>query len=174
MAETPIVPDKISYLKRIRDLFRRRKPEPETGVPRAFHEVVKQDLRFAMPDRVLPIFQKMIFSVKDLNARVAIMDSLINMTSKKAEGTDVDYERDQLCFQIFEGVTGHFYGEPPHVDGMAHHNIQETDFFRLVYIGIRSYECVSPEKREKFNRAIMSGVKKRGIVVPYRLQQYQR
>lgn len=178
MAKTPISSDKISYLKRIRSLFRKKESVPESGIPNTFQEMARKDLRFTMPDKVLPLFQKMVFSIKDEDTRVSVVDNLVRMTSPKMDEAQADYEREQLQFQIFKGITGRFYGELSHVDYtthfVTHHNIQDTDFFRLVYIGIRSYECVSPEKREKFNKAIMSSVKRRGIAVPYRLQQYKR
>ena len=171
---------KVSYLERLRRAFKTLKnvdKKTRSIVPKAFKNIDPSDMHWAArPQNMLALFQKMIVFVPEPQRRLAIIDGLINLTENHKH-PDIDGERAFLQDQIFRGVTGHHFTEPFYsyqTQTVSHNDLENRDFFRLIFFGIRAYEGLSPEKREKFNKAVMPNVKKQNVVVPYRLQQYVR
>lgn len=148
--------------------------KPTVTIPRAFRNIDPSDQRWAQPQRLMPVFQKMLMHIPETSRRVAVLNNLIILTDSTNKPY-IDGHRMSLQDQIFRGITGHHYGEP--LTGasfykITHDDLQSRDFFRLIGMGIHAYESISPEKRERFNQAVMPKVKKQDITVPYRLQQY--
>ena len=173
----PIVQKKISYLQRIRRaLFKKQNSSQKPGIPKFFQKITPTDLQWiAHPTNMLPLFQKMILSIREPQERMSVLMHLVGLVDSK-KNPDVDYDRTCLQDEIFHAVTGSHYGVllPHQVHRMSHYTLQERDFFRLIFMGIQAYESMAPEKRDKFNKAVMPNVKKQNVVVPYRLQQYVR
>ena len=173
MDSKEILQEKTSYLKRLRDLFK-KKPTDSHGIPRAFRHIDPSDSKWTMyPQQMLPLFQKMILCVQDPRTRLTILDVLHQIT-KAAPTSDVNYDREQLQYQIFYAITGQHYGHPLDMESVVKNNIQQNDFFKLIFCGIRSYESVSSDTQKQFNKAVMPDVKKQNIAIPYRLQQYEK
>ena len=182
-----ILENKQNYLSRcLNRLTRAFKPinppsrlgeKPIVSIPRAFRNINPSDLRWAQPQRLMPVLQKMIMSIHEIPRRMAVLNNLVILTDSTNKPY-IDGHRMSLQDQIFRGITGHHYGEPlisaSRFYRIAHNDLEQRDFFRLIGMGITAYESVSPEKREQFNQAVMPKVKKQNIEVPYRLQQYIR
>lgn len=178
-----ILENKKNYLNRLVRAFKPLKPvsafskTPTLNIPRAFKNVNPLDMRWAAsPQNALVLFQKIVASIQEPQRRVSILDNLVQLTDTKNH-PDIMGDRMYLQDQIFRGVTGHHYGVPIHVylsHTFTQDDLQNRDFFRLIGIGIHSYESALPETREKFNKAVMPNVKKQNVAVPYRLQQYVR
>ena len=171
------VQKKISYLERIRALFKKQHTQQQSGIPKFFLNIAPSDVHWiGHPQNMLPLFQKMILSIRNPQERMAILTNLVGLVDPKKK-LDIDDDRTFLQEQIFHAITGYDFTYPIKAyqkHTLFHYTIQNKDFFRLIGMGIRAYEDVSPEKQEKFNKAVMPDVKKQNIAVPYRLLQYVR
>ncbi len=168
--ETKLLDTKTDYLSCMRLFFKNRK-NPSTGVPRAFHKIDSHDPRWTKnPQNLLPVFQKILLSIPD-SERLMIGKNLKDLVKLKDKSA---VENDRFCLQdeIFHGVTGYYYFKllPPYL--MSHEGIREKNFYWLIRSGILAYEKMPPEKRRKFNKAVMPDVKEQNIVVPNQRQQY--
>ena len=167
------VSEEVSYFDRICRIFNASHASHPHGVPKAFQRLNPSELRWTIdPHFVLSVFQKAILSVQDPQTRLLIINNLTNLATSNT--SQPEHNRFCLQTQIFRGVTGYHYGEPSRGRFITHEDVQDQDFFRMIHFGICAYENTSPEKREKFNKAVMPDVKKQNIAVPPRLQQYIR
>ena len=179
-----ILENKHNYFNRLIRAFKPIRPVspffemPPAIIPKAFRKLDPSDMRWAAyPHRILPVFQKMVMHIQDPMRRIAVLNNLVILTDSSNKPY-IEGHRLQLQDQIFRGITGRHYGEPVkpsmRFSSITHEDLQNRDFFRLIGMGITAYESATPEKREQFNRAVMPNVKKQDVVVPYRLQQYER
>jgi len=163
---------KSSYLKRLRALFRQSPKRP--GIPKAFRKIDLANIHwFTRPQSMLSVFQKILLSIKSTRMRLDVLNNLVRLTDK----TDKPYiegDRMRLQDQIFRAITGTHFAYPITTRMVSHDDIQNRDFFRLIGMGLHVYENIDSNLRDQFNKAVMPNVKKQNIVVPYRLQQYNK
>ncbi len=175
-----LLQNKNNYLNRLIRAFKPIHPvsefsKPTPTIPRAFTHITPDDIWVNRPQSMLPLFQKMILSIKKPEERLTVITNLVKITDIKSQSAQRDEQRERLQKQIFRAITGHpYYGVPLYPDQVDMQDIKTNDFFKLIFMGICAYENTAPEKREKFNTAVMPDVKKQNIVIPYRLQQYSQ
>ena len=181
-----ILQNKKAYFNRLMRSFKRNTtstqqdssvPQP-VAIPKAFSKLDPANMQWASgPQKILPIFQKMLLHIQEPQRRIAVLNNLTILIESQNKPY-VDDHKLRLQDQIFRGITGQHFGEPligaSQSSAVTTIDLQSRDFFRLIGIGIHAYECVSPETREQFNKAVMPNVKRQSIDVPYRLQQYVR
>ena len=171
------VQQKCDYLKRLRDLFTKTGTSRNNSVaiPRAFNNINPSDIQWAThPHKMRPLFQKMLFCIKDPLVRMSVLNNMVQLTTD-TPAENMDHERERLQYQIFHAVTGRHFGEKLHPVPATRDNMKSREFFQLIYFGLRSYENMPSEQRKRFNKAVMpKDLKKQNIHVPYRLREYQK